>query len=110
MVAHQCPFAVRHCGDVLAVKLMVAKVLCAAIEVLEAESEVVNPIVVPAAEAESEGGGGERRWCQRRRLAAECSHSSPFRQGQVAQLVGVPYGAMMPPTRYFSSCILGPSL
>ena len=52
----------------------------------------------------------QRRRCQRRRLAAERSHSSPLRQGQVAQLVGVPYGAMMPPTRYFSSCMLGPSL
>ena len=35
MFAHQCPFAVRHCGDVLAVHLLVAKVLCAAIEVIE---------------------------------------------------------------------------
>ena len=74
LVAHQCPFAVRHCGDVLAVKLMVAKVLCAAIEVLEAESEVVHPIV-------------QRRWCQRRRLAAERSLSSPLRHVQVAELV-----------------------
>ena len=76
MFAHQCPFAVRHCGDVLAVQLLVAKVLCAAIEVLEAKSEVVNPIV-------------QRRWCQRRRLAAERSHSAPLRQA-VAQLVAVP--------------------
>ena len=35
MFAHQCPFAVRHCGAVLAVDLLVAKVLCAAIEVIE---------------------------------------------------------------------------
>ena len=97
LVAHQCPFAVRHCGDVLAVELMVAKVLCAAFEVLEAEAEVVNPIV-------------QRRRCQRRSLAAESSDSSPLRQGQLAQLVAVPYGALMPPTRHFASCILGPSL
>ena len=67
--------------------LLVAKVLWAAIEVLR-----LNPIVQ-----------------RRRSLAAECSDSSPFRQG-FAQLVAVPYGALMYPTRHFASCVLGPSL
>ena len=120
-VAHQCPFALRDCGDVLAVALMaakpfalrdcgdvlavalrVAKVLFAAFEVLlvavlEAEAAVVNPIV-------------QRRWCQRRSLAAERPLSSPLRHVQVAELVGAPYGAMMPPTNYFASCISRPCL
>ena len=85
---------------------MVAKVLCAALDVLEADPDNPSGVAYPSEMSD---------WCptvgaDRPYATATAAATSPLRQAQVAQLVGVPYGAMMPPTSYFSSWIFGPSL